>query len=99
MTNVGLPTVQPMVAVQVHSLAVGVSARASRPGYVPATPVADPAAASQLWVVWLGPEALIAMDATEPNYRRVRLPPAIPYIWRRAQSCRIAAFTCPGTAT
>lgn len=78
MTNAGLPTVLPMAAVQVHGLAVGVSAHVSRPGYVPATPVADSAAVSQLWVVWLGPEALIAMDATEPNYRRVRLPSRYP---------------------
>ena len=78
MTNAGLPTVLPMAAVQVHGLMVGVSAHVSRPGCVPATPVADPAAVSQLWVVWLGPEALIAMDATEPNYRRVRLPSRYP---------------------
>ncbi len=78
MTNAGLPTVLPMTAVHVHGLAVGVSAHVSRPGYVPATPVADPAAVSQLWVIWLGPEALIAMDATEPNYRRVRLPACYP---------------------
>ena len=78
MTNAGLPTVLPMAAVRVHGLAVGVSAHVSRPGYVPATPVADPAAVSQLWVVWLGPEALIAMDATEPNYRRTRLPSRYP---------------------
>ncbi len=78
MTYAGLPTVLPMAAVHVHGLAVGVSAHVSRPGYVPATPVADPAAVSQLWVVWLGPEALIAMDATEPNYRRVRLPSRYP---------------------
>jgi hypothetical protein len=78
MSNAGLPTVLPMAAVQVHGLAVGVSAHVSRAGYVPATPVADPAAVSQLWVVWLGPEALIAMDATEPNYRRVRLPSRYP---------------------
>ena len=78
MTNAGLPTVLPMTAVHVHGLAVGVSAHVSRPGYVPATPVADPAAVSQLWVIWLGPEALIAMDATEPNYRRVRLPARYP---------------------
>jgi hypothetical protein len=78
MTNAGLPTVLPMTAVHVHGLAVGVSAHVSRPGYVPATPVADPVAVSQLWVIWLGPEALIAMDATEPNYRRVRLPARYP---------------------
>ena len=78
MTNAGLPTVLPMTAVHVHGLAVGVSAHVSRPGYVPATPVADPAAVSQLWVIWLGPEALIAMDATEPNYRRARLPARYP---------------------
>jgi hypothetical protein len=35
--------------------------------------VPDPAAVSGLWVVWLDTAALTAMDATEPNYQRVRL--------------------------
>lgn len=63
----------PITAVRVHGLAVGVSAHVSRVGYLPATSVSDPAAESELWMVWLDSAALAAMDATEPNYRRVRL--------------------------
>lgn len=76
MANAGLRTVVPITAVTAHGLAVGVSAHVSAPGYVPATPVWDQAAVSSLWVVWLDAGALTVMDATEPNYRRVRLPSA-----------------------
>ena len=74
MANAGLRTVVPITSVKVHGLAVGVSAHVSGPGYVPATPVADPAAVSDMWVLWLDPEAARALDATEPNYQRIRLP-------------------------
>lgn len=74
MANAGLPTRVPITAVKVRGLTVGVSAHVSRPGYLPATPVPDPAAESDLWVLWLDAAALDAVDATEPNYHRVRLP-------------------------
>ena len=54
------------------------SAHVSRPGYLPATPVPDAGAGSELWVVWLDAPALAAIDATEPNYERVRLPARYP---------------------
>ena len=73
MTNAGLPTRVPITAVTVRGLTVGVSAHVSRPGYLPATPVPDPAAESELWMLWLDADALAAVDATEPNYHRVRL--------------------------
>ena len=73
MTNAGLRPVVPITRVRVHGLAVGVSAHVSRPGYVPATPVADPAAVADMWVLWLDPEALSALDDTEPNYQRIGL--------------------------
>jgi hypothetical protein len=73
LAQAGLPTLVPITAVTVRGLAVGVSAHVSRPGYLPATPVPDPDAVSNLWVVWLNPAALAAIDATEPNYDRVRL--------------------------
>ncbi len=73
MANAGLRAVVPITGVKVHGMTVGVSAHVSRPGYVPATPVSDPAAVSDMWVLWLDPEALGALDATEPNYHRVRL--------------------------
>ncbi|HEY0718462.1 MAG TPA: hypothetical protein VGD68_12660, partial [Streptosporangiaceae bacterium] len=68
----------PITAVRVTGLAVGVSAHVSRAGYLPATPVADPAAESELWMVWPDRATLTALDATEPNYRRVRLPSRYP---------------------
>lgn len=72
----GRLTMVPMTAVTAYGLSVGVSAHVSKAGYVPATPVPDPSAKSRLWVTWLAPEELIAMDATEPNYDRVLLPDA-----------------------
>ena len=78
MANAGLPTQVPITAVAVRGLTVGVSAHVSRPGYLPATPVPDPAAESELWVLWLDKVALAAVDATEPNYHRVRLPARCP---------------------
>jgi hypothetical protein len=74
----GLRTVVPMTAVRAHGLAVGVSAHVSKPGYVPATPVADPAVVSGLWVLWLDADAVLAVDGTEPNYRRMRVPSRYP---------------------
>ena len=78
MTNAGLPTQVPITAVRVRGLTVGVSAHVSRPGYLPATPVPDPAAESDLWLLWLDATTLAAVDATEPNYHRVRLPATCP---------------------
>ena len=78
MGHADLSTQVPITAVTVRGLTVGVSAHVSRPGYLPATPVPDPAAESDLWVLWLDAAALDAVDATEPNYRRVRLPARCP---------------------
>ena len=78
MANAAVPMIVPMTAVRVHGLAAGVSAHVSAPGYVPATPVEDPAAVAGMWVLWLDAAGLAALDATEPNYRRVRVPPRHP---------------------
>ena len=78
LASAGLRTVVPMTAVRAHGLAVGVSAHVSTPGYVPATPVADPAAVSDLWVLWLDADAVRALDATEPNYQRMSVPSRYP---------------------
>jgi hypothetical protein len=78
LANVGLPTQIPVIAVTVGGLAVGVSAHVSRPGYLPATPVPDTGTESKLWLLWLDPATLDAVDATEPNYHRVRLLPRYP---------------------
>jgi hypothetical protein len=70
----GQPVVVPMVPAVVGGLAVGVSGHISAPGYVGAAPF--PAAGRRpLAVHWLDPGQLAAVDATEPNYRRVRLSP------------------------
>jgi hypothetical protein len=71
----GLSAAVPITAVEVSGLSVGVSAHVSRAGYVPATPVPDPAAKNlPLWVTWLAHDQLLAMDETEPNYDRIRVP-------------------------
>lgn len=78
LASAGLRAVVPMTAVRAHGLAAGVSAHVSTPGYVPATPVADPAAVADLWVLWLDADAVRAVDGTEPNYQRRRVPPRYP---------------------
>ncbi|MFG1948328.1 hypothetical protein [Nonomuraea sp. NPDC048826] len=66
--------VVPMTRADVVGVVPGVSAHVSRWGYVPAAPVAVPGEVSRLFVLWLDDRALAALDLTEPNYRRRRLP-------------------------
>lgn len=77
-TTAGIRPIVPLTAVTVTGIMAGVSAHVSRPGYLPATPVADPEAVSDLFITWLDDEQLTAMDSTEPNYDRVRLSPEYP---------------------
>jgi hypothetical protein len=63
----------PVTQAEVSGLRVGVSAHVSGAGYVPATPVPDDSAISQLFITWLDEAELSVMDATEPNYTRERL--------------------------
>jgi len=77
-TNAGLVPSVLVAAVRVAGVAVGHSAHVSRPGYVPATPVPAPGRTSSLHVTWLDRAELAVLDATEPNYRRVRLSDAHP---------------------
>ncbi len=66
----------PMVRAVVHGLGVGHSAHASAGGYVPAAPFAAArGAVSPVVVTWLDELQLRLVDRTEPNYRRVLLPP------------------------
>jgi hypothetical protein len=65
--------VVPMTLAEVPGIIPGVSAHVSRPGYVPAVPV-EAAEVSRLFVLWLDDDELAALDRTEPNYRRCRLP-------------------------
>ncbi|MFD9430968.1 hypothetical protein [Streptomyces sp. NPDC060002] len=64
----------PMVKARVTGIDIGVSAHVSRLGYVSASPVDAPAVTRELFVIWLDPEQLALIDATEPNYDRVLLP-------------------------
>jgi hypothetical protein len=75
LATAGLATAVPITAVTVNGLSVGVSAHVSNAGYVPATPVPDPSAKNLLmWVTWLAQDQLLAIDETEPNYDRLRVP-------------------------
>jgi hypothetical protein len=75
LSTAGLAAAVPVTAVTVDGLSVGVSAHVSNAGYLPATPVPDPfAKAQRMWVTWLAPDELQAMDKTEPNYDRLQVP-------------------------
>ncbi|MFF1440152.1 hypothetical protein [Streptomyces sp. NPDC058295] len=74
MAEFGVTSPIPMVKARVTGIDVGVSAHVSRVGYVSASPVAAPAVTRELFVIWLDPEQLALIDATEPNYDRVLLP-------------------------
>ncbi|WP_157253988.1 hypothetical protein [Nonomuraea typhae] len=67
----------PMTLADVDGVVPGVAAYVSRWGYVPATPVGAPGERSRLFVLWLDERELVALDATEPNYWRRRLPYAV----------------------
>ncbi|MFG6194298.1 hypothetical protein [Nonomuraea sp. JJY05] len=70
----GTPPVIPMTLADVDGLAPGVSAHVNRWGYMPAVPVETPGETSRLFVLWLDERELAALDLTEPNYWRRRLP-------------------------
>ncbi|RAY16132.1 hypothetical protein DPM19_04195 [Actinomadura craniellae] len=70
----GVRPLVPITAVRVSGVIAGVSAHVNRAGYVPATPVAVPGEVSDLHLIWPDDAALAVLDATEPNYHRVRLP-------------------------
>jgi hypothetical protein len=74
----GVRPAVPITAVRVRGIVAGVSAHVSRPGYIPAAPVAVEDETADLFVTWLDAAEVQAMDATEPNYRRVRLPADYP---------------------
>ena len=61
-----------MVRAEVEGLGVGHSAHVSRGGYIPAGPYAADRVASVVGL-WVTPEQLAAIDATEPNYDRIAL--------------------------
>ncbi|MET7336085.1 hypothetical protein [Nonomuraea sp. NPDC005650] len=69
-----IPPVVPMTLAEVDGIAPGVSAHVSRWGYLPAVPLEAPGETSRLFVVWPDDRELAALDRTEPNYWRRRLP-------------------------
>ncbi|MDX3573927.1 hypothetical protein PV648_32405 [Streptomyces sp. ID05-47C] len=74
MAEFGLTSPVPMVRTRVTGIDVGVSAHVSILGYVSASPVHAPGVTRELFVIWLDAEQLAVVDATEPNFDRVRLP-------------------------
>jgi hypothetical protein len=73
----GADVLVPMTYATAHGLVPGVSAHVSRPGYVPAAPVLASGATGRFVVLWLDEQQLAVVDATEPNYRRLPLPPEV----------------------
>lgn len=69
----GVRSAARFVRARVGGLRVGHSAHVSAPGFIPAAPIADPAAESDLVASVLDADGLAALDATEPNYVRHRL--------------------------
>lgn len=68
---VATPT--PFVRCTVHDLAVGHVAHIAAPGYVPAAPYRAVGERMELVATWFDDEQLAVIDATEPNYDRLRL--------------------------
>lgn len=72
-SRAGVPASLPWTAATATDLAVGHSAHISGPGYVPAAPWHRQDAISDVVLAWLSTAQVRALDATEPNYVRVRL--------------------------
>lgn len=72
-----LATGLPVAAAMVEDLLVGHSAHVSARGYVAAAP-ARGTGAQPVTLAWFDADQLAALDATEPNYRRVPLPQNMP---------------------
>ncbi|MCI9872734.1 hypothetical protein [Arthrobacter humicola] len=65
--------VLPLVRGQLHNIAVGHSAHVSKAGYIAAAPYPLLGERTAVWLSWLDDVQLMALDETEPNYRRIRL--------------------------
>lgn len=66
-------TATPFVRCTVHDLAVGHVAHIAAPGYVPAAPYRAAGQRMELVATWFDDAQLDVIDATEPNYDRIRL--------------------------
>lgn len=71
-----LPVTTPFVRCTVRDLAVGHVAHVAALGYVPAAPYRAVGERMELVATWFDDEQLAVVDATEPNYDRLRLPAA-----------------------
>ncbi|TQL51778.1 hypothetical protein [Ornithinicoccus hortensis] len=80
----------PIAPAVVDDLMVGHSAHVSARGYVAAAPGRVEGASAPVAVCWFDEEQLAALDATEPNYRRIVLPGGMP--------CRLPAPAATGGA-
>lgn len=69
----GLAPCVPFVGCTVQNLAVGHSAHQNPRGYIPAAPFHRSGSAMRLVATWLNESELEALDATEPNYARIRV--------------------------
>lgn len=69
----GITSAVSFLRARVSGLRVGHSAHVSAPGYIPAAPVVEPGAQTDLVASLLDPAGLAALDATEPNYVRHEL--------------------------
>lgn len=65
--------VLPLIRAQLHNVGIGHSAHVSRIGYIAAAPYLRPGACNTVWVSWLDECQLLALEETEPNYRRIQL--------------------------
>ena len=74
LAGAGVAADVPFARCDVRGLGTAHSAHVSAGGYLARTPFAAPEQLAQLVVSWFTAEQLAAVDATEPNYRRVRLP-------------------------
>jgi hypothetical protein len=66
-------SVLPLVRGQLRNIAIGHSAHVSKAGYIAAAPYPRTGECTTVWVSWLDERQLIALDETEPNYRRILL--------------------------
>jgi hypothetical protein len=73
--NYGQPVsrILPMVRGQIHNIGLGHSAHVSKAGYIAAAPYSRMGECTTVWVSWLDEAQLMALDETEPNYRRMEL--------------------------
>lgn len=71
--NQPVSPVLPLVRGQLSNMAVGHSAHVSKAGYIAAAPYPRTGECTTVWVSWLDDLQLMALDETEPNYRRIQL--------------------------